>query len=296
MPTRFALAALLALSAQALAVDNYKLGPDSQPKPDVPVGKVTQFDFKSQDAYPGTERKVWVYVPAQYTSEKPACLMVFQDGEGYVKRDGAWRVPVVFDNLIHAGQMPVTIGVFITPGVIPANKGKPAIRNRSYEYDTLSPKYVTFLEQEILPEVAKSVKFTADPAGRAICGSSSGGICAFTAAWERPDLFGKVLSTIGSFTGIRADLVNNIRGGDAYPVMVRKTDAKPIRVFMQDGSGDLDNIHGNWPLANQAMAAALKFKGYDYQFVFGDGAHNSRHGGAILPDALKWLWRGWEKK
>lgn len=292
MPTRLALLALLTLAANAPAADDYKLGPDSQPKPGVPEGKVTQFEFKSTDAFPGTVRDVWVYVPAQYTPDKPAHLMVFQDGGGYVKRDGAWRVPVVFDNLIHAGQMPVTVGVFVNPGVIPSAGGKPAVRNRSYEYDTLSPKYATFLEREILPEVAKKVKFTSDPAGRAICGSSSGGICAFTAAWERPDLFGKVLSTIGSFTGIRADVVNNVRGGDAYPVMVRKSVAKPIRVFLQDGSGDLDNSHGNWPLANLAMAAALKFKGYDYKLVFGDGAHNSRHGGAILPDALRWLWRG----
>ena len=137
--------------------------------------------------------------------------------------------------------------------------------------------------EEILPEVGKKYNLTKDPAGRAICGMSSGGICAFTVAWERPDAFRKVLSQIGSFT--------NIRGGHVYPALIRKTEKKPIRVFLQDGSNDLDNLHGNWPLANQEMAAALKFMGYDYQFVLGDGAHSGKHGGAILPDSLRWLWR-----
>ncbi len=135
----------------------------------------------------------------------------------------------------------------------------------------------------MLPEVGKTVKLRQDAAGRAICGASSGGICAFTAAWERPDLFSKVLSHVGSFT--------NIRGGDVYPGLIRKTERKPIRVFLQDGSGDLDNPHGHWPLANQSMTAALRFMNYDYRFVYGNGAHNGRHGGVILPDSLRWLWR-----
>src|SRR5205807_10419370 len=156
-------------------------------------------------------------------------------------------------------------------------------QNRSFKYHTLSNKYVTFLEKEILPEVAKNYKLREDAAGRAICGISSGGICAFTAAWERPDLFSKVLSHVGSFT--------NIRGGDVYPGLIRKTEKKPIRVFLQDGSGDLDNLHGNWPLANLQMANSLKFMGYDYKLVYGEGAHNGKQAGAILPDALRWLWR-----
>jgi enterochelin esterase family protein len=131
--------------------------------------------------------------------------------------------------------------------------------------------------------VSKSYKLTDNPDQRAICGISSGGICAWTVAWERPDAFRKVLSHVGSFT--------NIRGGDVYPGMIRKTERKPIRVFLQDGSGDLDNAHGSWPLANQQMAAALKFAGYDYRFVYGEGAHNGKHGGAILPESLRWLWR-----
>jgi enterochelin esterase family protein len=172
---------------------------------------------------------------------------------------------------------------FINPGNIPGDQGGKARSNRSFEYDTLSDQYVRFLEKEILPEVAKKYNLRRDAAGRAICGISSGGICAFTAAWERPDLFSKVLSHVGSFT--------NIRGGDVYPGKIRKTEKKPIRVFLQDGSGDLDNLHGNWPLANQQMALALKFMKYDYKFEFGDGGHNGKHGGAILPESLRWLWR-----
>src|SRR5947208_52557 len=176
--------------------------------------------------------------------------------------------------------MPVTIGIFINPGLF-ADKGKKDSSNRSFEYDTLSDQYVRFLEKEILPEVAKKYNLRTDAAGRGIGGISSGGICAFTAAWERPDLFSKVLSHVGSFT--------NIRHGDQYPGMIRKTEKKPIRVFLQDGSGDLDNLHGNWPLANQQMASSLKFMKYDYQFEFGDGGHNGKHGGAIMPESLRWL-------
>ena len=181
--------------------------------------------------------------------------------------------------------MPVTVGIFLNPGSFPATTPKGAARsNRSFEYDTLSDQYAKFLDKEILPEVGKTVKLRTDAAGRAICGISSGGICAFTAAWERPDLFSKVLSHIGSFT--------NIRGGDVYPGLIRKTERKPLRVFLQDGSGDLDNLHGNWPLANLAMAASLRFMEYDYKLAFGDGGHNGKHGGVILPDSLRWLWRG----
>jgi enterochelin esterase family protein len=268
----------------APAADDYKHGPDSFPQPGVPKGKVTgPIRWKSK-VFDGTVRDYWVYVPAQYKESEPACVMVFQDGGSYVNEKGAFRVPVVFDNLIHRKEMPVTVGIFVNPGVIPGPSPKSKGQSkRSYEYDTLSNQYVTFLEKEILPEVGKTVKLRQDVEGRAIGGSSSGGICAFTAAWERPDLFSKVLSHVGSFT--------NIRGGDVYPGLIRKAEKKPIRVFLQDGSGDLDNAHGSWPLANQQMAAALKFAGYDYRFVFGDGAHNGKHGGAILPDSLRWLWR-----
>ena len=277
------LALTLLIPAVVAAADDYKLGPDSERHEGVPQGKVSKHSWKS-DIFPGTVRDYWVYVPAQYDPKKPACVMVFQDGAGYVNDKGQFRVPVVFDNLIHKGEMPVTIGIFINPGTVPpAKEGEKGRSNRSFEYDTLSDQYARFLEKEILPAVEKDYNLRKDAAGRAICGISSGGICAFTVAWERPDLFIKVLSHVGSFT--------NIRGGDVYPGRIRKTEKKPIRVFLQDGSGDLDNDFGNWPLANQSMAAALKYKKYDYKFEYGDGGHNGKHGGAILPDSLRWLWR-----
>lgn len=271
------------LSCAAFGADDYKLGPDSQRQPGVPQGTVTKQTWTSR-VFDGTIRDYFVYVPAQYDGSTPACVMVFQDGANYAKEDGAFRVPIVFDNLIHQKFMPITIGIFINPGVVPAAKpGQKPRNNRSFEYDTLSDQYARFLTDEILPEVGKSYKLTNNPDARAIGGISSGGICAFTVAWERPDVFRKVLSHVGSFT--------NIRGGHEYPSLIRKTERKPIRVFLQDGSEDLDNLFGNWPLANQEMAKALQFARYDYQFVFGDGGHNGKHGGAILPDSLKWLWR-----
>lgn len=283
-----ALAVLATVAAPAApAADDYAFGPDSFPQDGVPKGKVTgPLKWKSQ-VFAGTERDYWVYVPAQYTPERPACVMVFQDGGGYAAEKGQYRVPTVFDNLIHRKEMPVTVGVFVNPGTFPAadpnGKGR---SNRSFEYDTLSNQYASFLEKELLPEVSKTVKLRPDAAGRAICGASSGGICAFTAAWERPDMFSRVLSHVGSFT--------NIRGGDVYPGLIRKTERKPIRVFLQDGTGDLDNLHGSWPLANLGMAAALRHMDYDYRLVMGDGAHNGKHGGVLMPDSLRWLWRGVE--
>ena len=278
---------LAANVGRSLAVDDYQLGPDSQRKAGVPQGKVSEHEWKTSKVYPGTERKYWVYVPAQYDANKPACVMVFQDGQGFAGDTGQYRVPVVFDNLIHKGEMPVTIAIMINPGVIPpAAPGAQPRRNRSYEYDRVSDDYARFLIEEILPEVGKSYKLTADPEGRAICGNSSGGICAFSVAWHRPDAFRKVVSHIGSFT--------NIQGGHVYPALIRKNEKKPLRIFLQDGSSDLDNMFGNWPLANQEMAAALKYAGHDYKFVFGDGGHTGKHGGSIFPDTLRWLWRDYK--
>jgi len=274
---------VLALLPNLHAADDYKLGPDSERQAGVPEGKVTPHKWTSR-IFPGTERDYWVYVPSQYDGKTPACVMVFQDGENYRNPKGQFRVPVVLDNLIHRKELPVMIGIFINPGVVPSTAGQgQERRNRSFEYDTLSPQYVTFLEKEMLAEVGKQYKLRQDAAGRGIGGISSGGICAFTAAWERPDLFSKVLSHVGSFT--------NIQGGDVYPGMIRKTQRKPIRIWLQDGSNDLDNLHGSWPLANLQMAAALKFMRYDYRFDFGDGGHNGKQGGATLPDAMRWLWR-----
>jgi len=274
---------------QIRSADDYQLGTDAKIQEGVPQGQIIEGKWVSKRVFPGTERAYWLYIPTQYDDKKPACVMVFQDGKGYVDRKGQTPVPTVFDNLIHKGEMPVTIGVFLQPGTIPSAKpeGK-ARRNRSFEYDTLGDQYARFLIEEIMPFVEESYNLTDDPDGRAICGISSGGICAWTVAWERPDYFRKVLSHVGSFT--------NIRGGHVYPALIRKTERKPIRVFLQEGSNDLDNLHGSWPLANQQMAAALKFSGYDYKFVFGDGGHNRKHGGALLPESLCWLWRDYKPK
>jgi enterochelin esterase family protein len=263
----------------------YPVHPDSLELSDVPKGKLTMMPKWWGKVFEGTSRDWWVYVPAQASPESPACVMVFQDGSGY--KD---FVPTVFDNLTAKKEMPVTVGVFVNPGVFEGGRS-----NRSFEYDTLSDQYARFLLTEILPETEQALHLNLrhDAAGRAIAGISSGGICAWTVAWERPDEFSKVLSWVGSFTNIASG--KTVReGGHNYEALIRKTPAKPIRVFLQDGASDLDNANGNWPLANQQMAKSLAFAGYDYQFVYGNGFHSNKHGRAILPDSLRWLWRGWD--
>jgi enterochelin esterase family protein len=264
----------------------YKLGRDSQLQDGVPRGEVTRHHFKSQVNYPGVERDYWLYVPQQYDRTKPACLMVFQDGEVYLGPE--INVPVVFDNLIQKGDIPVMLGLFVNPG--DKGPGTPIYGgsdNRSREYNSLGDRYARFLIDELLPAIQKDYIIVSHPAGRAICGFSAGGICAFTVAWERPDAFGKVVSHCGSFV--------NIQGGHNYPSMIRGAERKPIRVFLQSGTHDLDIIFGNWPLANQQMASALKYRDYDYQFIFGEGGHSIKHGGSIFPDTLRWLWRDYPR-
>lgn len=291
MKTNLAGLALLAAGAWA-AEESYPLHPDSLRQEGVPKGEVTKRVWKSQ-IFQGTIREYYLYVPAQYDAQSPAAVMVFQDGHAYVSENGEFRAPIVFDNLIYKGDMPVTIGIFINPGhkgdVLPEQPW--SANNRSFEYDTLSDQYARFLLEEILPAIGREYDLTHDPEQRAICGMSSGGICAFTVAWERPDAFRKVMSHIGSFTNIASGKTLR-EGGHNYPALIRKTKPpKPIRVFLQDGSNDLDNIHGNWFLANLQMEAALKFAKYDYKTVWGEGGHNGKHGGAIFPDSLRWLWR-----
>ena len=262
----------------------YEAHPDSRERPDVPKGTVKQMPSWQSKIFEGTKRDWWVYVPAQYRPENPATVMVFQDGAG--PKD---YVPTVFDNLIAKGDIPVMVGIFINPGIRADGSA-----NRSFEYDTLSDQYARFLLEEILPEVEKTVKLRHDAASRAISGASSGGICAFTVAWERPNEFSKVLSWIGSFTNIAAGKTLH-EGGHNYEALVRKTiPRKPIRVFLQDGENDLDNANGNWPLANQTLAKSLAYAGYDYNFEFGHGFHSNRHGRAILPESLRWLWRDYK--
>ncbi len=290
LPLRLALCSLLPISAALLrAADDYPPHPDSVVQPGVPHGELLKFGFSGSTIFPGTTREVTVYVPKQYDPAKPACVYVNQDGV-------QWNAPVVFDNLIARGELPVIIGVFVTPGVVPAAGPAAALDrfNRSFEYDGLGDAYARFLLDELLPFV--ETKTTADGrpvrlshAGndRAIGGSSSGAICAFTAAWERPDAFTRVFSAIGTYVGLR--------GGDRYPTLIRKTEPKPIRIFLQDGANDLNIYGGDWWMANQTMERALTFAGYDVKHVWGEGSHNGRHGTALFPDAIRWLWRDWPK-
>src|SRR6266536_6537737 len=253
----------LVFSLTLLGAEEYVLGPDSQRQPGVPQGKVTKHEWTSK-IYPGTVRDYWVYVPAQYKANKPACTMVFQDGVTFVNETGAFKATVVFDNLIHKGDMPVTIGVFINPGVVPGTGANTQSRfNRSAEYDAIGPRFPTFLIEEILPEVARHYNLSNDPHDRAISGSSSGGNASFNAAWTRPDVFRRVLSFIGGFT--------NLRGDHIYPSLVRKMETQPLRVFLQDG---LQDIH---VYSNYELGAALREANYDYKLVIGTEGHNSKH-------------------
>ncbi len=277
---RFPIPLLLLLMATGVGGAEYTLGPDSLPQEGVPTGTVEERTWDVSRIYPGTKHEYQVYVPAQYTDAEPAAVMVFQDGEFYVDPEGLVRAPTVFDNLIHRAEMPVTIGIFINPGMkeIPWDL-------RSIQYTPLDDIYARFLLEEILPEVGKDYNLTDDAAGRAIAGMSDGGLASFTVAWERPDAFSKVVSHVGSYT--------RLQGGSRYPYMIRKTrgNPKPIRVFLQDGENDINLADGNWTLANLQMDSALMFARYDYRFEMGTGGHDLRHGGAIFPDTLRWLWR-----
>jgi enterochelin esterase-like enzyme len=264
-------------------------GPDSQVQSGVPQGHLTKKSFAQSRIFPGTTRDYWVYVPSQYGGQAdsaPAHLLVFQDGAGYVKADGAFRAPVVLDNFIAKGELPVTVAVFVSPGVFaPSIPGAAPRSNRSFEYDSLGDRYARFLVEELLPEALSGLRVSESPSDRGIVGSSSGGIAAWTVAWERPDQFGKVFSSIGSFT--------NIRGGFVYPALIRKTKGqpKPIRVYLQEGETDVNNLHGHWPLSNQDMAAALRHAGYDFHLEMTGGGHSGQAAGALLPEVLRWLWR-----
>src|SRR5712692_672557 len=226
LPTAFLVAALTAtVFAQG---PTYKLGPDSQRQPGVPEGKITKLRWEHSAVYPNTGYDWWLYVAAQYDGKIPAAIMVLLDGGGYVSETGPVRAPIVFDNLIHAGTMPVTIGVFINPGRVNGDTSTNyTTAQRSLEYDTVSDQYARFLLEEIIPQVRKTYRITDDPQGWGIGGVSSGGIAAFTVAWQRPDKFRRVVSHVGSFA--------NIRGGQAYPDLIRQSPPKPIRVFLQDG-------------------------------------------------------------
>lgn len=279
----------LAAAAPLLAQEEYKHGPDSFRQEGVPKGTITAHKWTTSKLFPGTTRDYWVYTPAQLNTATPAPVMIFQDGGGMVREDGpGFKVPVVLDNLIHKKDLPPMVAIFINPGVLPAaNANAQGRYNRSLEYDGLGDRYARFLIEEILPEVAKTHNLSQDPDHYGLAGSSSGGIAAFNAAWSRPDKFRRVLSFIGSFV--------NLRGAQILPSHIRKFEPKPLRVFLQDGSNDNDIYGGSWWIANQDMARSLEWSGYEVKFVKGTEAHNSKHGSAILPDALRWLWKDFPK-
>lgn len=270
----------------SLKIEFYPAPPESSYRDGVPRGEITRHSFNQSKIYPETNRELEVYIPAQYKKGTLAALIVFQDGLRHAdaKSTGGLRAPIVIDNLIASGDMPVTIGIFINPGALKSQKEGSKPRNRSFEYDSLGDTYVNFLIEEIIPFVEKEhgVTFATDPKLRAIAGGSSGCACAWTAAWERPDQFGKVLGWVGTFV--------DIRGANAYPSLVRKTEKKAIRAALLGEKQDIDNQFGNWPLANQQMETALKFQNYDYRYWWGNGFHGSRHAAAMLPEMMKWLW------
>jgi gluconolactonase len=287
---KFVLTISLFLTVTAFAqtpAENYPEDSASAEHAGVPKGEVLKFTFENSKIFPGTWREYWVYVPAQYTPGKPACVYVNQDGI-------QWKAPTVFDNLIHAKQMPITIGVFVTPGRVRAANANEALDrfNRSFEYDGLGDAYARFILEEILPDVenkkttdGRIIRLSKNGNDRAIGGSSSGAVSAFTAAWEKPKEFSRVFSAIGTYVGLR--------GAERYPTLIRKYEPKALRVFLQDGTNDLNIYGGDWWKANETMERALKFAGYEINHVWGEGTHSGRHGTAIFPDAMRWLWKDW---
>jgi enterochelin esterase family protein len=290
---------------------DYPLTADSLSHPDTPRGRLEgPFLFRSRIIV-NTVRRYWIFVPAQYSPERPASVLVFQDGQRATNPEGPLRVPTVLDNLIHRGDIPVTIGIFVTPGhtgsEYPDDLGMGNPDHRAQEYDTLDDTYARFIVDEMLPEVGARYRLSDDPEQRVIGGTSSGAICAFTVAWHRPNAFRKVVSLIGSYTSIgyrpAAQGKPLVPGGDLYPGLIRKSPIVPMKIFLQDGSNDLDNEHGNWFLANQQMLSALTWANaeadrqqapgprYRIAHAWGDGAHSDQHGGALLPDILRFMWQ-----
>jgi sugar lactone lactonase YvrE/enterochelin esterase-like enzyme len=278
----------LSLFAQVPA-ENYPGDSASVEHPGVPRGELIKRNFDSSKIFPGTSRDYWIYVPAQYSPENPACVYINQDGI-------QWNAPAVFDNLIYRKEMPVTIGIFITPGTVRTKDPSGALDryNRSFEYDGLGDAYARFLLEEILPEVEKqhssdgrAIRLSKSGNDRAIGGSSSGAVCAFTVAWERPAEFSKVFSAIGTYIGLR--------GAERYPTLIRKFEPRSIKIFLQDGSNDLNIYAGDWWMANQTMERALIFSGYDVHHVWGEGQHNGKQGSSVFPEAMRWLWKDWPR-
>src|SRR6195952_5459852 len=273
-------------NAQDISNKQYPYEPAARSLVNVPKGEVLKFSFTHSKLYPGTTRSYWIYIPKAYTPDKPACLYVCMDGV-------AFNAPAVFDYLINKNEMPVTIGVFIQSGTIMKNDTTVVRHNRTNEFDNMNDRFARFIEEEILPDVARqktsdgrAINISPNANDHAIAGASSGAICAFTAAWQRPDLFSRVFSAIGTYIGMR--------GGDQYPVLVRKTEPKPIRVYLQDNNNDTWNpLFGNLYKSNIDMEAALNFAGYEVTNTWQEGGHDTRQATEIFADAMRWIWKGW---
>jgi enterochelin esterase family protein len=264
---------------------NYNPCPEAYPRPGTPEGAITSYpDWEWTKVFAGTVRDLSVYTTPDLDRTAPAALLVCQDGAGYLAPKGPVRAAQVLDVLFAKGQIGPTVAVFVNPGQLEDSDENPVVQ-RSREYDSMTPDYGRFLLEDLLPFVAEveGLTLSDEPSRRTLCGISSGGICAFTAAWHFPESFGRVLSHCGSFV--------NIRGGHNWPFILRATPRKNLRVFLQSGTGDGVYFTGDWPLANQTMAKALEWAGYDYRFEFGAGGHSLRHAGAIFAESLRWLWR-----
>ena len=277
------------LGAQQVHNAKYPKDPAFAPLQKGDMGETITFTMENSKIYAGTSREITVYVPKEYTGKEPACLLVCLDGV-------LFNAITAMQNLIKSGEMPVTIGLFVQPGVIYARSGaqqRVQRYNRSNEFDRVDGTFARFLEEEVLPLVAtlkcsggQPILISSNPNNRAITGASSGAICAFSAAWFRPDLFRRVYSSVGTFVAMR--------GGNQYPWIIRKTEPKPLRIYLQDGVNDAWNpLFGEWWEANQLMESALDFAGYELFFKWDRGGHSIKHGTALFPDAMRWLWRGW---
>ena len=262
-------------------------GPDSYEHAGIPKGTLTPKMVHTSAVYPGMKSDYWVYAPAQYDAKASAAVMIWQDGEAQVERDGASRTLNIVDNLTARKAIPVMIHIFISPGLVGDKK------MRSIEYDTVSDRYPRFLLEEILPEVSKHYNLRKDAYSRGIAGESSGGICAFNAAWYEPEQFSRVISRVGSFASIQWKN-GEADGGNDYPFKVRKEAKRNIRVWLQDGENDLENQFGSWPLQNIQMANSLKLMGYDFHLSFGNNSHTRTAGFAEAAEELTWLWRDYD--
>jgi enterochelin esterase-like enzyme len=275
--------ALLILTASLIAADDFPITEDSKPHDGIPKGELIKATYiaKEYSLFPGTEREYQIYLPPNLDKTKPAPFMVFQDGVIY-------QAPTVFDNLIARKEIPALIGIFIKPGVVPAANPDALPRyNRSYEYDSVTDNYARFLIDEFLPAIKAKhgLNLSDDPNARAIAGNSSGGICAFMVAWHRPDQFRRVFTGVGTYVGIH--------GADQLPVLVRKYEPKPLRVYLQSGENDNNLYCGDWWLANQMMERSLTWNGYEVNHTWGTGGHNVKHASQLFPDVLRWLWKGY---